>query len=422
MPPLTLLLAVLGLGLLPGLARPADGPDRAGLHPQDGPDAELRVAVREDHVLVRLRLNLVFVDRFVELPREAEDRLDPVELPAYAEALSELLRTQLRVEVDGQALAFESEPASYMPAIDNLVGLFPVHGARALAVIQLPLRFPIEQAPRRVAITWGLFPENSLVPGGPAAPIEVTGQLNDGRYDTPMLFTRAEPQFTWHGEVQDPGAGFLPVPEAIPAPPRPAPWLTLGLLAGCLPLFWRPLRRPLPALLLLALVAGSGLLGRERLRSELGPPRSPEIAPELARQVFEALLKNLYSAFDYERESDIYDALAKSAEGPLLARLYGQIYTALVLEDEGGAMARVEAVTPLETRLLGSGQLPGSSRNSFAVQAKWQLRGKVTHFGHSHERTTAYEARFTLAEAEGRWRIVGDEPLGSQVVSATSNQ
>jgi hypothetical protein len=399
-------------------APPAGWADR---HPQDGPDAELRVALRQDHLLVRVRLNLAFADAVLELERELENQVAESELPAYQDALAELLRTQLLVQADGKTLAFEAEPISWMPAIDGLVGMFPSFGARALAQLQLPLRFALESPPRRISLRWGLYPGIAPMAGGPEEPVQVTGQLNDGRYDHPLLFTQVEPEFTWHGEFQDPGAGFLPVPEAAPRAPRPTPWLSLALVGALCPLLAPRLRRPAAGLTVLTLALTGAALGRERLTAEWGlAAADAQIAPAEARAVFEALLKNLYTAFDYDRESDIYDALAQSAEGPLLARFYAQIYTALVLEDEGGAMARVESVTPLETALEAQGRLPGTERRSFSVRARWQLVGKVSHFGHSHARTTEYEARFSLAEAEGRWRIVGEEPLASRVVSAIS--
>lgn len=401
------------------LAAPPPGPP--WLHPQDGPDAELRIALREDHLLVRVRVNLAFADALLELERELENQVAEGELPAYQAALAELLRENFSVRADGLELAFEPEPISWMPAIESLVGMFPSYGARALAQLQLPLRYRLESAPRRISLRWGLYPGIAAMAGGPLEPIQVTGQLNDGRYDHPLLFTQAEPEVTWHGEFQDPGAAFLPVPEAAPPPPRPWPWLSLGLTALLCPLLWPRLRRPAPGLALLALALTGALAGRGRLRAEWGAgPAAAALQPEEARAVFEALLQNLYTAFDYDRESDIYDALARSAEGPQLQRFYAQIYTALVLEDEGGAMASVEAVTPLETVLEDQGLLPGSGRRTFRVRARWQLVGKVSHFGHSHARTTEYEARFGLAESEGRWRIVGEEPLSSRVIAAVS--
>ena len=47
---------------------------------------------------------------------------------------------------------------------------------------------------------------------------------------------------------------------------------------------------------------------------------------------------------DYRREEDVYDALAASVTGQLLAELYVQVRRGLQMQEEGGAVARINAV------------------------------------------------------------------------------
>ena len=39
------------------------------------------------------------------------------------------------------------------------------------------------------------------------------------------------------------------------------------------------------------------------------------------------------------------------------------------------------------------------------MSATWQVDGRVTHWGHAHDRTNEYDGRFTVAAEQGGWRI-----------------
>ena len=138
-----------------------------------------------------------------------------------------------------------------------------------------------------------------------------------------------------------------------------------------------------------------------------------------AEQIFLPLHANIYRAFDYTAESDIYDALAQSVDGPLLDTLYNQVYRGLIMQEEGGAVSRVMAVRPVELAVESIGILPDDGRPGFDVLARWQVDGKVTHWGHSHERTNEYQARYTVLQTDQGWRIGGSQVQEQLRVSAT---
>lgn len=104
--------------------------------------------------------------------------------------------------------------------------------------------------------------------------------------------------------------------------------------------------------------------------------------------------------------------------GELLADLYRQIYTGLILEEEGGAVARVQALRHLETDIEQIGVFGEEQAPGFLARSRWQVDGKVTHFGHSHERTTEQLAQFTVSQVGGEWSITGDKILESRVLGA----
>jgi len=143
----------------------------------------------------------------------------------------------------------------------------------------------------------------------------------------------------------------------------------------------------------------------------------PSISNENAEFVFKTLHKNIYRSFDYHSDSDIYDALAKSAEGDFLETLYRQIHQSLKMQEQGGAVSRVsdvqwETVEP-EAVVDGKNQLTEDER-SFAVRSTWTVAGTVEHWGHVHTRTNQYQAVFYLKPVDGDWKLTGMNLLDEQ--------
>ncbi|MCA9014845.1 MAG: hypothetical protein KDA77_05885, partial [Planctomycetaceae bacterium] len=145
----------------------------------------------------------------------------------------------------------------------------------------------------------------------------------------------------------------------------------------------------------------------------------PQIPAEKAEAVFKTLHKNLYRSFDYHTESDVYDALSKSADGPFLETLYRQINQSLKMQEQGGAVSRVtdvqwETVQP-ETELTPENQTTHDER-SFAIKTTWTVAGTVEHWGHIHTRTNQYQAIFYLEPVEDVWKLTGMKLLDEQRV------
>ena len=142
-----------------------------------------------------------------------------------------------------------------------------------------------------------------------------------------------------------------------------------------------------------------------------GVAASPEIAPVRAADpddraragIAETLLKNIYRAFDYRDEKVIYDALARSVRGELLAETYLKIHEGLLMQEQGGAVARVQLVEPLETRISNT------KAGAYTAQVKWRVTGTVEHWGHIHTRINAYEAVLGITRADGAWKITALE-------------
>jgi hypothetical protein len=142
-----------------------------------------------------------------------------------------------------------------------------------------------------------------------------------------------------------------------------------------------------------------------------GLPPLPEIAPVRAKDpdektrvsIAETLLKNIYRAFDYRDEKVIYDALARSVEGELLAETYLKIHAGLLMQEQGGAVSQVQSVELLASAISDS--RPGS----YTANVKWRVTGTVEHWGHIHTRVNAYEARLRIRRGDEAWKITGLE-------------
>jgi hypothetical protein len=150
-----------------------------------------------------------------------------------------------------------------------------------------------------------------------------------------------------------------------------------------------------------------------------GAPPLPAVSAistgEKSREaVAESLLRNVYRAFDYHNESDIYDALARSVQGDLLADLYLKIKQGLIMQEQGGAVARVREVKVVRTE-----PAEGNSKNGFAERVTWQVEGTVEHWGHIHMRVNEYSADLEIEPAGGSWKITAMKvSRQSQVKSA----
>ncbi len=389
----------------------------ASVHPQDGPHADIRIVIDEDGVRMGIMINLAFIDEAMPFYRESPDAVHEVEEDALRHSLSEHFLHRTIVEIDGVEVSpviagFEM----LRPEVENLP-LFPRSGMRGLLRARIELTYPSKSHPKSVRFKWSGYPPNVLAdvePGEPLPPIVVEMQLSaEGVVDI-LEFTQDEPERTWHGTGLTREERFEAVPEFDAQMVRQVPVLALGTaLAGCVGLvvgLARKGRKRGWMLLAIACFVAAPVIG-SRGSMEFGarvvnglPTRSEAVA------IFTPLHGNIYRAFDYETQSEIYDALARSVDGELLETLYDQIYRSLIMYEEGGAVSRVSAVRLMETEILSIGMLAGSTAG-FTSRARWQVDGVVYHAGHSHRRTNEYLAEYVVAHRERGWRILSHRVL-----------
>jgi hypothetical protein len=244
-------------------------------------------------------------------------------------------------------------------------------------------------------MTWDMFDER--VQQVPAASVDEAGPFK-------ALLDPEWAVLEWQNFIRNPT-----IPGLIELPPPPSAlaqwlytlrWWALGLVVIALTLWARSQGRGSAAVALLGLV----VLG---LSFVLGKPLVPPAA--VTEQVVGDLLRNVYQAFDYREESDIYDSLERSVSGDLLTDIYLETRRSLELANQGGARAKVKAV-----EVQGLEVLPGVDRQRFRADVTWNVSGSVGHWGHVHTRNNQYRAELDVRIVDDRWKLTGMDVLEDQ--------
>lgn len=371
----------------------------AAAHPHTmAPPVDLTLSVRGREVQGVLVVDKWQVATWAQPPGARVD----LALDIPPEEIVRRLATRCEIMLDGTVM---------VPTVTKVTE--PSKGAIEAMVptLRVVLAFPAASVPREIRVQWKDF-EGIFWEGKPEVALQVEAQ---GHVDTKQL-SPAEPEFRWH---QRPPPAFREPLPALPQPPSPVRLpllaLALGLLGALLPLL-PPLRRTqggrrwLPGL---ALLLAAVLLGRAGVGSlALGAPAGSGLQPTAAqaRQVTTSLLTNIYRAFDAEGEKAIYDLLAASVDRRLLDSLYADVWESLVLREQGGAVCRVAEVRLDEGRVT----LAPDGSAAFDVEQGWQVRGTVSHWGHSHERLTSLRARLSVRHDGAAWRLCAVQMLAHE--------
>ena len=378
-------------------------------HPQDGPHADLRIAVGERTVTWNIGMNLAFADEIVDVGREAFDVLAVVEEPAIREALVEHLTKKNQVVINGDVRTPVLRKFTIGRADNALLPLFPRTGLRALTRFSCVLEYPAPDGVESLEVTWDGFPIDVLTaerePGLDPAPMTIEAQLQaEGKVEI-LRFIRSLPTITWNTLGSDPAAALLPVPTPPSETTEPrriaigVPMIIGGVLALLGAGIGLGTSKRLPGLGVFAVGVLLVIVGVV-FPSDPGPV-DDGINEQYAQSVVGPLISNVYEAFAHTDESVIYDLLERSASGDVLDSLYHEVYSAMVVSDHDQSRAIISGVTPSEITLIDSPE------DGFTVSAAWEASGSIYHWGHSHQRTYAYKADLEIAPIDGAWRIVG---------------
>ena len=297
--------------------------------------------------------------------------------------------------------------------------------------LTLQVVFPCKGRPKQVAMVWELYPiDPARAALGQQTSTALLAEIEAFDERQLIVFSPEEPEVIWHAPVGTAAQRVRPVVTAVEPAKITIPLVSLGVAAawtlGLIGLHISKVKRsvrkiawwcsPVPVVLAFSLHNVATASFRAPWKDTVQPP-----AAEEAKQIFTTLQRNVYRAFDYKNESDVYDVLAQSVAGDLLDRVYNEVYQSLILRDQGGAVAHVNSVDVLDTELLSAGQSAESGRLAFSLRCRWLVYGVVAHWGHFHSRTNEYEAHYTVAQIDKNWKIVGVEVLQQHRVDDGEN-
>lgn len=393
----------------------------AAAHPQDGPHVDVRLHITDTDVRLQIGMNLVFLDEMLTVPREHPGEIAEFEIDGVQTALLAHLRAAHPLTIDGVVVDPTLTDFTVSDPDPALLPLFPRAGMRGLRKIHFVLRYTVKSPPASVGVVWAEYPPDVLVDENDPPPLVIKAEMVAQGLRSIVEFTHDEPEFIWHRPGEDAPDRFLPVPRQ----PTPTAATQLAILPIIMAVVWlaamvvvpRMVRGTSRAVVLTVVTVGAfgvGVAGSRVWEVEVGGGSTTPLPTDAeARSAFVPLHANIYRAFDFASEADIYDALARSVDGALLDRLYNEVYHSLIMQDEGGAVSRVDAVRQVTLEIEQIGMYPGDASEVAGFQARyrWQVDGSVYHWGHSHERTNEYEAVYTVVARDGEWRIADNQVI-----------
>lgn len=343
-------------------------------------------------------------DEFIEI-----DELEPLK-----QRIGAFLMTKNPVLIDGQTLTPILDRSRYVKVGVKGIQFLDTPGRMEIstAIVGVIVAFVTKGLPQEVTVEWELFSERIV--RVPATAIDPAGPL--ASYLEPEARVHKWTNFLKKYEI--PTVAPTQVAGTLPALRVPvAAVLCLGALWPVAAWFRRRRRRRRgkptgPALAAgILLVAGAVLMRTSPFVAVARPAAlPPALDSERAATIVESLLENVYRSFDFREESDVYDKLETSVSGDLLADVYLQSRRSLLVEQAGGAQARLESVAVIEA--IPTGPIDGAL--AYDVRTKWTTAGKVGHWGHVHHRENAYEANLRIEAREGNWKLAGLELLDEQ--------
>jgi len=357
------------------------------------------------------------LETWMDLGLRGDEYIEINELEPLKQRIGTFLLGRNPVLIDGEARKPILDRSNYVKVA--LTGIKLMEKPERLeidtAIIGVIITYITDGMPQKVTVEWELF--NDQVERVPATATDPAGPL-------PTFLTPEDNIHTWTNYLKN---FKLPTVQQIDVAGSLGelriPLITLLCLGGVLVVaIWtllrarrsKPLRVPLAAAALL-LATGAAAYPFASITITRPTLMAGEIDDERAEALLQTLLKNVYRAFDFREEEDVYDKLALSVSGDLLSEIYLQNRRSMAIQQAGGAQAKVKAVA---VEKVSAEQIDGDGLG-YALHGRWTALGRVGHWGHVHQRKNRYEAVITIAAQEGVWKITGLELMDEQRIDLT---
>ena len=346
---------------------------------------------------------------WMDLGLRGDEYIEIDELDELRKRIGEFLLTRNKVLIDGKTVKPILDRSNYIKV--GLTGIQLLQQAERLeintAIVGVILTYLVDAIPQNVSVDWDLFSDQ--IQKVPATSVDPAGPL-------PTFLTPDDNVHNWTNYLKKyipPTVANVSIKDTVNKLQLPVLSLlcVFSLLVTGIWL-WRRFRSGgtllIPAVSGLLLVVAAILL-LPYARIEVARPASmlDSLDEQEARAIINSLLKNVYRAFDFRQESDVYDKLAISVQGDLLADIYLQNRKSFAVKKAGGAQARVNRV-----EVLSAIARPAQDKSkSFVIDATWTAQGSVGHWGHVHTRMNYYDAAIAIEVVDGAWKITALELL-----------
>jgi hypothetical protein len=345
------------------------------------------------------------LEHLIDLGLRGKDTIEIDEFEPLKQRIGEFLLSRSDVRIDGRKVKAILDRSNYVKV--GLKGIQIMDRPQPLeftgAILGVLITYLTDELPQEVTVDWDLF--TPQIRSVPAIAIDPAGPLGS-------VLTPEYPVHHWQNflkEYKPPTVAPTAVAGTLPA--FSVPVASLVCLVILVPLAWRARTqrargqsvRNVAISGLLILTAAAALYPFAQVPVLRPAMTAPPLKAAQATQVIASLLKNIYRSFDFRDESDVYDKLATSVAGDLLADVYLQSRRSLIIEQAGGAQARIEKVEVREAEARG----PIDGRLIYDVHAVWTAAGRVGHWGHVHQRQNLYTADLQIEAREGVWKLTG---------------
>ncbi len=349
------------------------------------------------------------LEHWMDLGLRGDEYIEPDELSPLKQRIGEFLLHKNEVRIDGNALKPILDRTNYVKVA--LTGIQLIENPERLeisaTIVGVIITYITDGLPQEVTVDWELFTDQIQ-----RVPVTATDPAGP-------LLSYVEPQdnvHTWTNFLKN---YQLPTVDAVAVAGSlgrvNVPVGSIACLAILLPVGWQiGRRRQRGKSVAVPIVATVALLGASLAAypyAQVSVARPSAIAARLegepAHVLLHTLLKNVYRAFDFREEEDVYDKLALSVSGDLLASIYLQNRKSFAVQKAGGAQAKIKQVEILDVAAEKISDRP----LAFAFTSTWTAMGTVGHWGHVHTRKNLYDAIVTVEAVEGHWKITNLELL-----------
>ncbi len=349
------------------------------------------------------------LEEWMEVGLRGDDYIEIDELDSLKQRIGEFLLTKNRVRIDGQAARPILDRTNYVKV--GLTGIQLLEQPERLeistAIVGVIITYLTDGIPKEVAVDWELFTDQ--IQQVPATATDPAGPL-------PTFLTPDDNVHKWTNYLKNyqlPTVQEVTIAESLGV--LKISMVSLFCLALLLPVGWQfsklarnggTLTVPIVAAVALVII---GALSVPYARVSVARPAAiaGTLDDQQATALLEMLLKNVYRAFDFREEEDVYDKLAISVSGELLADVYLENRRSFAVQAAGGAQAKVKEINIRNATAERQDDTP----LTYALRGQWTAMGTVGHWGHVHTRQNLYDAIVTIEAVDGTWKITALEVI-----------